>query len=239
MARFLSPEGNFYSVLALAADIVVVNILLLVTSVPIMTAGAALRSANFVVGQLVREEGSKPTRTFFREFKNQWQPASLWWLILVGLSVFGAYDLFVLTRAQLDPTFDLFFRAALLAGFIVLGGISVWFYALAAGWGNTDLRENASVSGRLTATEVASRRVAGAPSFKELFVAACLYAIRHLPLTLIAIIILMLPGVVLIVYPKVWGMMLFFYLVFGVAFSIYMIHLIFRKSLERGLQVKA
>lgn len=239
MARFLSPEGNFYGVLALAADLVIVNLLLLVTSLPIVTAGAALRSANFVIGQLVHEEGSKPARTFFREFKNQWKPASIWWLILVGLAIFGAYDLLVLTRAQLDPTIDLFFRAALLAGFIVLAGISAWFFALAAGWGKTDLGAPSTDSRKLPASQVAANRVAAAPSFKELFMAASLYAIRHLPLTLVAIIILMAPGVVLVVYPKVWGTLLFFYLVFGMAFSIYLIHLVFRRSLERGLQIKA
>lgn len=79
MNRFLGPESKFYEVLSLFADLVIVNVLLVVSSFPIFTAGMSLRTAHDVIGDMVREEGTSRGRTFLRRLLVRPGINSAWW----------------------------------------------------------------------------------------------------------------------------------------------------------------
>ena len=121
MNRFLGPESKFYEVLSLFADLVIVNVLLVVSSFPIFTAGMSLRTAHDVIGDMVREEGTSRGRTFLRRLLVRPGINSAWWLIVLAVGALAAYEL---------GTAGLVLRAGLLSGLIVLAGITVWFFHL-------------------------------------------------------------------------------------------------------------
>ena len=53
MPGLFSTEGKFYGALSLAADLVIVNVMMLVAMLPVVTGGAALRAATVVITQLL------------------------------------------------------------------------------------------------------------------------------------------------------------------------------------------
>ena len=55
------------AVFSLFADLVVVNMLMVLSALPVLTAGAALRAGNVVIGQMVRGVGSGYGVRFVRE----------------------------------------------------------------------------------------------------------------------------------------------------------------------------
>ena len=72
----VDPNSRTWQALGLAADVVVVNALTIVCSLPVVTAGAALSAAHGTLLEMVREEGAKPARTYFSYFTRTWRTAT-------------------------------------------------------------------------------------------------------------------------------------------------------------------
>lgn len=202
----IGPDSGFYNALSLATDIVVVNALTILTSLPLVTVGASLRAANVVIAQLIAEEGSRPTRTYLNQFRREWKTSTLWSLILTVIGVLALYEFWIIGQAEIEPTVSFMLRAGIFSGLIVLGGISFWFFYFEAH------RPRA---------------------FKETFTAAALSAIRYLPRTLVGVALIVAPLVFVVIAPSRWVVVLFYFLVIGIAFSIYLFQLAARGTLSR------
>ena len=87
MSGLFSTEGKFYGALSLAADLVIVNVMMLVAMLPVVTGGAALRAATVVITQLLNNEAGTPVRTFLREFTRKWKASTVWWFITTAFDV--------------------------------------------------------------------------------------------------------------------------------------------------------
>lgn len=195
MNRFLGPESKFYEVLSLFADLVIVNVLLVVSSFPVFTAGMSLRTAHDVIGDMVREEGTSRGRAFLRRLLVRPGINSAWWLIALAVGALAAYEFAIIARAELG-TAGLVLRAGLLSGLIVLAGITVWFFHL-------------------------DTQLADAP-FAHRLAAAATSAVRFLPRTLLALVPwVLLLGFPFFV-PSAWGGWLFFVVAVGPALAIYL-----------------
>ncbi len=190
-----------YQSLALAADIVVVNVLMVLTSLPIVTMGASLRAGNYVIGQLVNDEGSHPARTFFRQFRRHWRTSTIWWLIVLVLGLLGIFEWNILSADLIGEAASFGFRAGLVSGGLILGGISAWLFY-------NESRQPQKL--------------------KAAFLDAALATIRFLPRTLIALGLGVFPFVVLTLAPEQWFAILAFYVVMGWALSVYLFHLVAR-----------
>ena len=70
-------------------DLIILNILWIVCSIPVFTAGASTTAVYYVTLKLVRDEDDSTIRSFFRSFKSNfkpyglscWRPESCWALI--------------------------------------------------------------------------------------------------------------------------------------------------------------
>ena len=131
MSGLFSTEGKFYGALSLAADLVIVNVMMLVAMLPVVTGGAALRAATVVITQLLNNEAGTPVRTFLREFTRKWKASTVWWFITTALMLFAVYEFYVIFRADVGNTTRLLLCASVLSGVCVLRPLSVWFYPIA------------------------------------------------------------------------------------------------------------
>ena len=131
MSGLFSTEGKFYGALSLAADLVIVNVMMLVAMLPVVTGGAALRAATVVITQLLNNEAGTPVRTFLREFTRKWKASTVWWFITTALMLFAVYEFYVIFRADVGNTTRLLLCASVLSGVCVLAAVSVWFYPIA------------------------------------------------------------------------------------------------------------
>lgn len=198
-------DGRLYSALSLLADVVVVNALLILTSLPLVTAGSASRAAAAVLGSMIEGEGSSRSKQFFREFARGWRPVTAWWFISTAVLLFAVYELSVILRAGLAATLTFAFSAAVLSGVIVISAVSVWFYPLHA--------QNPQ-------------------PLRETFASAVLSAIRFLPRTLGALAVAAAVPLLLFYMPGIWPAVLFFMLICGWAALYYVMLLIL--NVERG-----
>lgn len=75
-------------------DLLLVNLLFVVCSLPIVTIGASATAMYYVLGRIRRQEGTV-TKDFFRSFRENFRQATLYWgvLMLVALALYWNFRL--------------------------------------------------------------------------------------------------------------------------------------------------
>ena len=84
------------------ADLMILNILVIVCCIPIITAGAAFTGLHYVLLRIVRNEEGYIARGFFKSFKENFKQATIIWLIvLVFLAIFVG-DLLIFNYSAIE-----------------------------------------------------------------------------------------------------------------------------------------
>ncbi|MCQ4618713.1 hypothetical protein KBX10_06460 [Corynebacterium sp. CCUG 59401] len=130
--QIFHPDSKFMAAFTLLADIVILNMLLVVTSLPVVTGGAAWRAANVVVGDMVQGRGSRYGLMFIRHLTVRWKSVSLYWILLLLAGALLVYQQFVVFQAGVDGAALTVIQGLALSGAIIIAGITVWFFALAS-----------------------------------------------------------------------------------------------------------
>lgn len=87
--KVFETDGFIYSFLNKIADILILNIMYIISCIPIITIGAANTALSYATIKLVRNEGY-PVRNFIRSFKENFKQATLLWVpIVIIFSVIG------------------------------------------------------------------------------------------------------------------------------------------------------
>ena len=114
-------------------DVLILNVLWTVVSIPIFTAGAAATAVYYVLLKLVRDEEGSTVKSFFKSFKENFKQATVIWLILLAAGAVLAFDLyFFLSLKTLGPALRAFFVAALLCLGAVYLCVSLYVFPLQA-----------------------------------------------------------------------------------------------------------
>lgn len=86
MRSVFSFDGPFFSFMSRFADLLWLNILFIVCSLPIFTIGASATALYYVTLKMVKDEESYITKSFFKSFKENFLQATGIWLIIVVVS---------------------------------------------------------------------------------------------------------------------------------------------------------
>lgn len=101
MRRLFSLDGPLMGLLSDLADLVVLNLLWLLCSLPVVTAGAATAALYRCTLNMVRGRGARGWRAYFAAFQENFFQGTLTWLILLtALAVLGA-DVWLLSQGAL------------------------------------------------------------------------------------------------------------------------------------------
>lgn len=196
------------SAVTLMADIVILNMFLVVACLPVVTVGAAVRAASVVVRDMVQGIGSRYWLQFLRELRSHWKPVTLYWLLLVLAGLVLWYQVLLVGQFAPGRISLTVYMALLAAGVFIIAGISVWFFGLASG------------------------RWAG-EGFRALFSRAVTSTFYYLPRTVGAVAVLGLAGWVMFTLPVGWAVPLTFF--FVPAFALYLIRLVIAGGLGERL----
>lgn len=105
-------------------DIMLLNILWIICSIPIVTIGASTTAVYYVTLRLVRDEDSGTIRSFFKSFKENFRQATIIWLILLVVGFVLGFDLYFFFNMEL-PIANL--RTVMMA---VFGGLTLVYLAV-------------------------------------------------------------------------------------------------------------
>lgn len=114
-------------------DVIILNVLWVVCSLPIVTVGASTTAVYYVTLKLVRDEEGSTVKGFFKSFKENFKQSTIIWLILLGAGLILAFDLWF---AMALPAEMSKIRTLLMAVFmgllITYGGIFLYVFPLQA-----------------------------------------------------------------------------------------------------------
>lgn len=108
MNTMFSPDSRVMQRLNQAADLLILNLLFVLTSLPVLTIGPALAALYRVAFAMGTRRESGVLRSYLRAFRESFLPALWAWLILLGVGAALALDWSLLTNVGL-----LWFRAAI------------------------------------------------------------------------------------------------------------------------------
>ena len=92
-----SPDSKFMTVVSRFADLLLLNLVFLLTCLPVFTIGAAVTALYTMCFRLMREEYSGLLRSYFSAFKSNFRQATCIWLLLLLIvcpALFYFYVLF-------------------------------------------------------------------------------------------------------------------------------------------------
>ena len=106
MGNIFSFEGPVYRFLDIVFDLLVINFLWLICSLPIVTIGPATTAAFYVTGKIIRDESAHLFRDFFKSFKNNFFQSLIvsffialgFWVTYINIrniSIFGKMGKFI------------------------------------------------------------------------------------------------------------------------------------------------
>ena len=136
LGSFFEEDNPFMKVMALAADLIVLNLCTAVCCIPVVTAGAAFTALNEFSWKRIRGEESYLVRSFFRSLKGNLKravPLGLLFLILffmLGTEFWGVYHYLGAVPV---------FFGILIAETLVVFAIAVYSFALLSRYDNSVL----------------------------------------------------------------------------------------------------
>lgn len=124
MSNFFNPDAPFMQGLGKVADLILLNILTVILSIPIVTAGAAVTALYDAMWRILRDEGSI-YKNFFLAFKNNFKQATVIWLLALVTGVLMVFSiLFYVSNEMMVPL-------VLSAVFFLLWAVTVaWVFPL-------------------------------------------------------------------------------------------------------------
>lgn len=108
------------------ADLLVLNMLVLLCCIPVVTAGASLTALHYVALKMARNEECYIARGFFKSFKQNFKQATLIWLLMLFVIVVLVVDFLVMNNSGVE--FNIVIRVVItvFALFVFCGSIYVF-----------------------------------------------------------------------------------------------------------------
>lgn len=189
MSNILSPNSKFYSVLNWFADLLILNLLFLLTSIPLVTVGASLTALYTVVFRIGTPEEGSVVRAYFEAFKSNFKNSTVIWLILLAVFVICGVDLLVAANSEgLLRSIRFVFWAAILLGMMAM----CYAFPLTSRFENRPLR-----------------------TLKN----ALLLSIAYFPRSLLMLLVNLLPVIVLMVSLEIFVITVWFFVILYFAFA--------------------
>ena len=96
MEGIFSPESRFIRFMSRVGDLILLNFLFWVTSIPIVTMGAAATALSTVVFRFDTEREEGTIKSYFRAFRQEFKQATLLWLGILACIAFLCADLYIM-----------------------------------------------------------------------------------------------------------------------------------------------
>ena len=89
---FFNYDNPVWRFIGKLGDLILLNILWIVCSIPVFTIGASTTAVYYVTLKLARDEGDSTIRSFFHSFKSNFRQATAIWLILLAAGIVLGID---------------------------------------------------------------------------------------------------------------------------------------------------
>ncbi len=189
MGRFFDMDNRFFTFMSRVSDLIILNLLCILCCLPIVTAGASITAMFYVTLKMVRNEEAYIAKSFFKSFKQNLKQSIIINLIMLVTGALLYFDLTIAKSMSGLPGKALSVIFMMILLLYVM--VFIYIYPVLAKFYNT---------------------------IKNTFINAFLMAIRHLPYTLLMLVITALPVAILYIPTfKVQSLVIMLFVLIGFA----------------------
>ena len=171
MGGFFNMENPFFRFMGRVADLMILNVVFLVCCIPVVTIGPAITALYYTTLKMVRNEESYIVKGFFHSFKQNLRQGIIINLILLAIGVLLFLDLRVVV-GNFQGIAGKAMYVVIWLGIVLYALIFVYIYPLLSRFYNT---------------------------IRNTFTNALLISIRHLPFTILLVILTLAPVVIVFI----------------------------------------
>lgn len=124
LSGFFNYDNPVWRFIGKFFDIMILNILWFVCSIPIVTIGASTTAVYYVTLKLVRDEEGATIKSFFKSFKENFKQSTIIWLLMLVVGAVIGFDLYFFLMLQTEATM---FRTVMLS---VFGGFGLVYLCI-------------------------------------------------------------------------------------------------------------
>lgn len=180
-------DNKFFVFMGRVADLMILNLLCVLCCIPIVTAGASITAMFYVTLKMVRNEESYVTRGFFKSFKENFRQATIIHLIMLAIGFFLIMD--VRITSKLNTTISRPLMVVFIAFIFLYLLVFLYIYPVLSKFYN---------------------------SIRQTFINAFLMAIRHLPYTILMLLVSASPILVLYIpYAQIQSILMLLLILMG------------------------
>ena len=184
MKGILNLNNPFFRFMNRVADLIILNLLCIVCCLPVITIGPAITAMFYVTLKIVRNEECYVIRGFFHSFRDNLKQGILIHIIMVFIAAIIFVDMYFCWQIQANIPLCKILVGIFSALAVVYLMVFIYIYPLLARFSNTT---------------------------KNMFINALLMSIRHLPQTIVMIILTIVPFIIMFSHSIIldWGLLLY------------------------------
>lgn len=97
MNRFFNPDAPFWQLMARIADLIILNIIFVITCIPVVTAGASISALYYMCFKILRKESPYILRSYLKAFRQNFRQSTFVWIFSLVIVYFLGMDYYLLT----------------------------------------------------------------------------------------------------------------------------------------------
>lgn len=208
MDNIFSYDSKFIEALDNIADIIILNLLFIISCIPIITIGTSITSMYYVTLKMVRDENSSVIKLFIKSFKENFKISTIvWTLMIVVFSVlFIDFKIIGLISSK---GLSLILRVSSIMISIMFIFLFTYVFPIIAKFEN---------------------------SIKNTIINSILISVQNLPFTIIMVILNFLPIIAVNLFTNLWPYILFLYIMSGFALISYLNSIFLNKIFNKYIK---
>lgn len=136
MKKWLDYDGKLMQILNIAADLMILNVLTVVFSIPFFTIGASVTAMHYTLYRMYQKEEVKAFTDFFRAFRSNFKQSTILWLLFLLFAGVLAADYYLVTRVLNLTQMNMILVLLIFMGCILLLGALTWVFILQSRYEN-------------------------------------------------------------------------------------------------------
>lgn len=138
LSGFFNYDNPVWRFIGKFGDLIILNVLWFVCSIPIFTIGASTTAVYYVTLKLARNDDGYTIQSFFKSFKENFRQATIIWLIMLAVGLILGFDMLFFTRnLNLSQQFRTVMVTIFLAMSIIYLAIMTYIFPLQSRFYNT------------------------------------------------------------------------------------------------------
>ena len=205
MGNLFRYDNKFFEVLGKITDIVILNLLCIIACLPIITIGASITATYSVAMQMVKGKEPYVVKEFIKRFKENFKTSTIAWTIMLIIGGVLLFD-FYISRLVLNESIIKDLQLVFTMISIIYIFTLTYLFPMISKFENT---------------------------IKNTMINSTLIAIQNLPYTLMMVVLNLSSLLLINLFSRYWGHIIFFYTVIGFGIITYMNSIFFEKIFNK------